>query len=152
MQTVHHRFAATADRAPSGEFLWTDPVTAQVYGIPAQAVSWAEAAAEVDRLRALYAAAGYGHGHRVGVLLENRPAFLFHWFALNALGASVVPINAEMRSAELEYLIGHSEMVLAVSLPQRVADLRVAAAKAGIAMRTWDPSEQGIPPAAASPA
>ena len=39
--------------------------------------------------------AGYGHGHRVGLLLENRPAFFLHWFALNALGVSLVPINAE---------------------------------------------------------
>ena len=45
--------------------------------------------------------AGYGHGHRVGLLLENRPAFFTHWLALNALGASVVPINAELQSAEL---------------------------------------------------
>src|SRR6478609_9620424 len=139
MQTVHQRFAATAARAPTGEFLWTDPVPAQVYGIPAEPVSWARAAAEVERLRAIYAAAGYGHGHRVGLLLENRPAFLFHWFALNALGASVVPMNAEMRSAELEYLIGHSEIVLAVTLPQRLADLRNAARIAGVRMAAWDP-------------
>src|SRR3954470_19273328 len=152
MQTVHHRFAATAARVPSGEFLWTDPVTAQVYGIPAQPVSWAEAAAEVERLRAVYAEAGYGHGHRVGLLLENRPAFLFHWFALNALGASVVPVNAEMRWAELEYLIGHSELALAVSLPQRVGDLRAAAAAAGVAMGTWDPAHENQPPAASAPA
>ncbi len=33
-----------------------------------------------------YADAGYGPGHRVGLLLENRPAFFLHWFALNALG------------------------------------------------------------------
>jgi acyl-CoA synthetase (AMP-forming)/AMP-acid ligase II len=152
MQTVHQRFAATAARVPSGEFLWTDPVTAQVYGIPAEAVSWASAAEEVERLRAAYAAAGYGHGHRIGLLLENRPAFLFHWFALNALGASAVPINAEMRSAELEYLIGHSEMVLAVTLPQRAADLRMAAKTAGIHMRTWDPAQESAPPPAATPA
>src|SRR3954469_25054741 len=138
MQTVHQRFAATAARVPAGEFLWTDPVTAQVYGIPAQPVSWAEAAQEVERLRAVYAKAGYGHGHRVGLLLENRPAFLFHWFALNALGASVVPVNAEMRSAELEYLVGHSEICLAVCLAGRVGDLRAAATATGVAMSAWD--------------
>ena len=70
------------------------------------------------------------------LLLENRPAFLFHWFALNALGVSVVPINAEMRSAELDYLIGHSEIGLAVTLPQRAADLRAAAARAGVRFAT----------------
>jgi acyl-CoA synthetase (AMP-forming)/AMP-acid ligase II len=148
MATVHQRFAATAARAPGNDFLFLDAVTAQVYGIAPQAVAWAAAVQEVERLRAAYAAAGYGHGHRVGLLLENRPAFLFHWFALNALGASVVPINAEMRSAELEYLVGHSEIVLAVSLPQRAADLRASAAAAGVRMGTWDPAEEGAPPRA----
>ena len=91
MQTVHQRFAGTAARTPSGEFLYVDAVTAQVYGISPTPVTWGAAAAEVERLRGAYAQAGYGHGHRVGLLLENRPAFLFHWFALNALGVSVVP-------------------------------------------------------------
>jgi acyl-CoA synthetase (AMP-forming)/AMP-acid ligase II len=148
MTTVHARFAATAAHAPASQFLHLDPVTAQAYGIPAQHVSWGEAATEVERLRAAYAAAGYGHGHRVGLLLENRPAFLFHWFALNALGVSVVPVNAEMRAAELEYLIGHSEIALAVTLPQRAADLRAAAAKVGIAMGVWDPAGGAEPPCA----
>lgn len=138
MNTVHQRFTTTAARDPSGEFLFIDAVTAEVYGIPAQPVSWSAAAAEVERLRAAYARAGYGHGHRVGLLLENRPAFLFHWLALNAIGASVVPINAEMRAAELEYLIGHSEICLAVSLPARVAGLEAAAGAAQVRMATWD--------------
>ena len=150
--TVYRRFAATAARAPGNEFLYIDAVTAQVYGIPAQHVSWAQATQEVERLRQAYAAAGYGHGHRVGLLLENRPAFLFHWFALNALGASVVPVNAEMRSAELQYLIAHSEIVLAVTLPQRAADLRAAAAAAGVRMGVWDPAAGGSLPAAPVPA
>lgn len=133
MTTVHERFAATAARAPGDEFLFVDAVTAHSYGIEPGPVTWGSAAAEVQRLRMAYAEAGYGHGHRVGLLLENRPAFLFHWFALNALGASVVPINAEMRSAELEYLVGHSEIALAVTLPQRAGDLRAAARAAGVA-------------------
>src|SRR5437763_12212076 len=148
MTTVHQRFATTAARTPQREFLFLDAVTADVYGIAAGAVSWGDAAAEVERLRAAYAQAGYGHGHRVGLLLENRPAFLYHWFALNALGVSVVPMNAEMRSAELHYLIGHSEIVLAVTLPQPVAHLRAAAATTEVHMRTWDPTQDAAPPAA----
>ena len=134
--TVHDVFAATARRTPEAEFLFTESVTAAAYGITAGAIRWGEAAAAVERLRIAYAAAGHGHGHRVGLLLENRPAFLFHWFALNAVGASVVPINAEMRSAELAYLIGHSEIGLAVTLPSRAADLRSAAAQADVAFET----------------
>jgi acyl-CoA synthetase (AMP-forming)/AMP-acid ligase II len=130
--TVHDLFVETAARTPAAQFLFTESVTAAAYGIAAGPIPWGEAAAQVARLRTAYAGAGYGHGHRVGLLLENRPDFLYHWFALNALGVSVVPINAEMRSAELVYLIGHSEIGLAVTLPERAADLRAAAAAAGV--------------------
>ncbi|TFZ04785.1 AMP-binding protein [Ramlibacter rhizophilus] len=146
MSTVAQRFLATAARTPGADFLFVDAVAAEVYGIEPGPVSWSDAAAEVQRLRQAYAEAGYGHGHRVGLLLENRPAFLFHWFALNALGASVVPVNAEMRSAELEYLVGHSEIALAVTLPARGGDLRRAAEAAGVPMALWD-GEDTPPPA-----
>ena len=144
--TVHDVFSATAARTPGAAFLFTESVTAEAYGIEAGAITWGKAAAEVERLRTAYAAAGYGHGHRIGLLLENRPAFLFHWFALNALGASVVPINADMRSAELSYLIGHSEIGLAVTLPERAADLQAAAALADVAFETMGPDD-GMPTA-----
>lgn len=147
MLSVHQAFAASAARTPAAEFLHIDAVTAQAYGIAARPWHWGEAAAEVERLRAAYARAGWGHGHRVGLLLENRPAFLLHWLALNALGASVVPINADMRSAELTYLIGHSEIGLAVTLPERVADLLAAAQQAGRPLATLDADATGeIPP------
>ena len=148
--TVYELFCATAARQLQADFLFTESVTAKAYGIPAGVLRWDEAAVRVERLRVAYAAAGYGHGHRVGLLLENRPAFLLHWFALNALGVSVVPINADMRSAELAYLIGHSEIGLAVTLPGRADDLRAAAIQAGIAFETM--LEAGdVPPARTAP-
>lgn len=129
--TVATAFAAAAARWGDRPFVQVLPETAAVYGIEAGELSYAQALARVQSLRAAYAGAGYGAGHRVGLLLENRPAFLLHWFALNALGVSVVPINADLRSAELEYLVGHSEIVLAVALPRRHADLAAAARAAG---------------------
>ena len=127
-ETVYQAFAERARRQPDADFLCVEPVTAQAYGIAAGTLRYGEVLAQVDALRERYAAAGYGHGHRAGLLLENRPAFFLHWFALNALGVSVVPINAELRSAELRYLLEHSELCLAVSLPERIASLREAAA------------------------
>jgi len=150
--TVHDVFSSSAARTPDAAFLFTESVTATAYGIEAGAMRWGEAAAEVERLRVAYAQAGYGHGHRVGLLLENRPAFLLHWFALNALGVSVVPINADMRSAELSYLIGHSEIGLAVTLPERAADLQTAAALAGVPrFDTLDADARVIPRAPTPP-
>ena len=127
-ETVYQAFAERARRQPDADFLCVEPVTAQAYGIAAGALRYGEVLAQVEALRDRYAAAGYGHGHRAGLLLENRPAFFLHWFALNALGVSVVPINAELRSAELRYLLEHSELCLAISLPERIASLREAAA------------------------
>ena len=152
MSTVHAVFAASAARRPANDFLCIESVTARAYGLRAGAVRWGEAAAEVDRLRAVYAAAGYGHGHRVGLLLENRPDFFYHWFALNALGVSVVPISAEMRSAELAYLVGHSEICLAVTLPERAADLCGAAREAGVPFNAWALVDGPAPPPAPGPA
>ena len=79
-----------AARRGDADFLCIEPVTAAAYGIDAGARSWREVAREVERLRGAYAQAGYGPGHRVGLLLENRPAFFAHWLALNALGISIV--------------------------------------------------------------
>jgi acyl-CoA synthetase (AMP-forming)/AMP-acid ligase II len=92
----------------------------------------------------------YGHGHRVGVLLENRPDFFLHWFALNALGVSLVPLNPDLRAAELEYLIGHSEMVAALASPSRHSDLSAAAKAIGRSIAVFGPSDQ-IAPLAAPP-
>jgi acyl-CoA synthetase (AMP-forming)/AMP-acid ligase II len=90
-----------------------------------------------DRL----SAAGVGHGHRVGLLLQNRPVFIEIWLALNSLGASVVPINPDLRLAELEYLAEHSEMALAIVLPDRVAEMSDAVTNAGSPARVITPDD-----------
>jgi acyl-CoA synthetase (AMP-forming)/AMP-acid ligase II len=100
----------------------------------------------VERLRAAYARGRLRARPPRRLLLENRPAFLFHWFALNALGVSVVPINAEMRSAELEYLLGHSEIGLAVTLPERAADrARGRASASGVTFETMGRRRRTVP-------
>ncbi len=149
--TVHRLFTASAARWAERPFLSVLPETAAIYGIEAGELSYRDAAAKIAALRNAYAAAGYGHGHRIGLLLENRPAFFLHWFALNALGASVVPINADLRAAELEYLIGHSEIALAVALPERHADLVAAADRAGRPFRVVADGEAPPPAAFAAP-
>ncbi|MFY3139900.1 AMP-binding protein [Achromobacter xylosoxidans] len=148
--TVHQAFRDTAARHGARPFLCILPETAGIYGIGAGELTYAQAASAIETLRAAYARAGYGHGHRAGLLLENRPAFFLHWFALNALGVSVVPINPDLRAAELEYLTGHSEIALAVALPERHADLLAAAERAGRPLRVMGPD--AAPPAAPFPA
>jgi acyl-CoA synthetase (AMP-forming)/AMP-acid ligase II len=149
--TVYQAFAERARRQPEADFLCVEPVTAAAYGIPDGTLRYGEVLAQVDALRERYAAAGYGHGHRAGLLLENRPAFFLHWFALNALGVGVVPINNDMRASELRYLLEHSELCMAISLPGRIDDLR-AAAVTGHMPVLLTPDHAGAVPAAPWPA
>jgi acyl-CoA synthetase (AMP-forming)/AMP-acid ligase II len=95
-------------------------------GFTAWEVTYGEMRVAVDALAARYRVCGYGPGHRVALLLENRPHFLLHYLALNAVGVSVVPLNPDYRSAELTYVLEHSEAVLAVVLPGRGDALRAA--------------------------
>jgi acyl-CoA synthetase (AMP-forming)/AMP-acid ligase II len=149
--TVSDAFRAAASRHAQRPFLQVLPETAQRYGIEPGELTYGEALERIERLTQQYRAAGYGIGHRVGLLLENRPAFFLHWLALNALGVSVVPINAELRSAELEYLVDHSEICLAVALPERAGALQAAAATSGRGLATVAPDAVQFPAPAATP-
>lgn len=142
-ETVAAAFTATAAAHPTNPFIAVLEETAAAYGIPAGEITYAQAAHRIAALTESYRAAGYGHGHRVGLLLENRPDFFLHWFALNALGVSVVPINPDLRSYELEYLVAHSELVAAVALPSRHADITTAAQSRPVAV--FGPNESPLP-------
>ena len=57
-------------------------------------------------------------GMRVGLFLFNTPDFFVNWLALNALGASIVPINPDLKRREIEYILTHSEMAFVIAGPQ----------------------------------
>ena len=62
-------------------------------------------------------------------MLDNRPAAFLHWFALNGLGASVVPLNVDLRPPEMDYLLGHSGICLAVGAQPHIRTLHDAVAR-----------------------
>ncbi len=127
METVFDAFSASAEASPDNAFLCIPPLAGRDYHPDGAEFSYTEARRIVLGLKSAYRAAGYGHGHRVALLLENRPEFLFHYLALNALGVSIVPVNPDYRHQEMLYQMDHSEADLAVSIGARVEDLeRVA--------------------------
>ncbi|MGB7318968.1 MAG: AMP-binding protein [Planktotalea sp.] len=129
--TVYGAFTDSASRWPERPFLNVLPETAQIYGIEAGEITYGEAQARIASYRAEIEKAGYRKGQRVMLLLENRPDYFLWWLAFNALGLSVVPINPDLREAELAYMIDHAEPVLAISIPARCEELRQAAKTAG---------------------
>ena len=129
--TVAASFTAVATEYPWRPFLHVVTETAAHYGIKQGDITYRQAAEEIWRLRTGYARGGYKHGHRVGLMLENRPSFFFHWLALNGLGVSVVPLNPEFRPNELDYLASHSEIVLGVAAACELPKLRDSAQRLG---------------------
>ena len=125
--TVFDVFIRTAQTAPDNVFLCAPPAPGRAYHPDGIEFTYRHTRDAALALHEVYRAAGYGHGHRVALLLENRPEFFFHFLALNALGVSIVPVNPDYRHDEMRYLMEHSEADLAVVTDSRVADLeRVA--------------------------
>ncbi len=151
-ETVYDAFVLAQRRYGERPFLCVLPEVAAVYGINPGELTYADARAQVDILADRLAGAGYGCGQRVGLLLQNRPLYFLTWFALNALGVSVVPINPDLRPAELEYLIGHADIVAAIVLPERKGDIVAAARKVGRQVAVMSPDDEIVraPPTAAA--
>lgn len=122
-RTIEEAFQEACRTYSSNPFL-ASPARADGQG--GRVISYGAAAEEVDRLCRLYRAAGYGHGHRVALLLENRLEHILHKLALNSLGACCVPVNQDYRANELAYLIDHASPTLVLSVEARVQQVRDA--------------------------
>lgn len=145
LPTPFHAFDRKAQTRPDLPFVMAPASAGLPYAPEGFSYTYGAAAEQIAALRVGYAAAGYGHGSRVALILQNRPEFLFHWLALNALGASIVPVNADMRPDELRYQMEKSQAELMVALPE--FDALVAAGCPGD-MPRCHPGD-AIPPAKA---
>ncbi len=139
--TVHARFRDVAGRNGSSPFLTLTKIGAQRLSEVSRESTYDEIAERVHDAVESFRARGFGGGHRVGLLLSNRPSHFVYLLALNSLGASAVPLNPDATSAELAYIIEHAEIDLLIvpadqfariqavaetcsKLPQVVLDLR----------------------------
>lgn len=94
--------------------------------------TYSEASAFIeDSIEALIAA-GYGHGHRVVLDMENRPEHFLLKLALNKIGISCVPINPDLRAAEIAYIFDDASPVLAI-----VSTTRRSAFEKALAEGQW---------------
>jgi acyl-CoA synthetase (AMP-forming)/AMP-acid ligase II len=126
--TVFSAFQRAAIAHPANSFLCVPRRVDRAWAADGLEWRYGDVLARVETLAACYAAAGYGVGHRVALLLDMRPEFFVHYLALNQLGIAIVPINPEYRHDEILYQMTHSDADLAVGLSHRLADLnRVSA-------------------------
>ena len=101
------------------------------YDPDGRTISYAAAGEIVDRYAERLRDAGYGYGHRIAVLLENRPENLLIKLACATLGVSWVPVNPDYRPAEIAYLLQDSDAELAISTRGRAELMRAGIAESG---------------------
>lgn len=119
MYTVFSTFASVADAIPHRPFLCIPARDGRSYHPAGLELTYGQVAHRAEALAALYRQSGVGNGHRVCLVLENRPDFIVHWLALNSLGVSIVPINPAYRAAEIGFVISHAKPDLIVTLPHQ---------------------------------
>ena len=126
--SVFEAFLTTAEQASNHEFLHVPAAPQRSYHPQGYQITYGAARERILALKDIYARAGFGHGHRVALLFENRPEFFLHYLALNGLGISIVPVNPDYRREEILYLLDHSEADLVVAIPSRLKELQSIAA------------------------
>ena len=73
---------------------------------------------DAEALAAALANLGLGAGDRVALVLTPRPEFAISMLAAAKLGATIVPLNPRLTSAELQYALRHSGAACAVTIEE----------------------------------
>jgi long-chain acyl-CoA synthetase len=77
--------------------------------------SYSQALARSLYLAQLLAEHGIGRGDKVGLYFPNHSEFLAAFFAISALGATVVPINPLLKAEEIGHVLSDSQSVALIS-------------------------------------
>ncbi len=85
-------------------------------------ISWNEYAVRAARVGMALDALGVAPGDRIAIHSENRPEWLIADIAAQGIGAVPVGIYPTSPSAEVDYLLGHSEAVLLVAEDEEQLD------------------------------
>jgi crotonobetaine/carnitine-CoA ligase len=148
-RTIGEVFSDALQRYGDNPLLMVSRDPERAYHPEGCTVSYAEAGRRVAGYAAALGEAGYGHGHRIAFLVENRPEMLLLKLACNRLGISWVPINPDYRAAETAHLLLDSNADLAVAVGARSAQLREGIAASGrtIAIDLLEDLAAGFSPA-----
>lgn len=150
--TISDLWSEAVEMWPQSPFLAVPPNPDRNYLPDGIEITYHDADRDIRCLADAYRVAGYGLGHRVAILLENRPEHVLHRLALNAIGASVVPVNPDYRPAETAYLLEHSEPELILATDGRIGQLEDALAESRHRPRIHVPDLGTRPPAPTRPA
>lgn len=73
-----------------------------------QEINYQQLLLRVNSVANYFLSLGVQKGDRIGLYLRNCPEFLYAWFALNKIGAVMVPINPVLKVEETVYILTDS--------------------------------------------
>lgn len=132
LKTIGQCFSEATERYADNDFLVLPSDHRRAYYPDGLTLSYAQAAEQVDHYARALKGAGYGHGHRVAVLLGNRPEMLLIKLALNSLGISWVPLNPDYRPAEAAYVLQDSAAQLTITTAALAEQMQAAIAASSL--------------------
>ncbi|MFO1401406.1 MAG: AMP-binding protein [Steroidobacteraceae bacterium] len=148
-QSVPELLARQAQRFGNRPFLYFEE---QVFG-------YEDLRLHMERVGGALQRAGIGVGDKVAIMLDNRPEFIFIWFALARIGAVEVPVNTAHKGDLLAYVIDQADCRLAfverALLPQleavraRMPKLQQVVVLDDAGAAGWDEFMREAPPAGA---
>lgn len=72
-------------------------------------ITYKELHRKVNQVAASLRKLGVKEGDRIGLFLRNSPYFIYSWFAINRIGAVIVPINTSYLVDETSFILKNSE-------------------------------------------
>jgi acyl-CoA synthetase (AMP-forming)/AMP-acid ligase II len=140
-ETLYQALKASAAMAPDNPFICVP--AGPSYAPAGLEWTYREVEQRVEAQAKRYRAAGYGVGHRIALLLDNRPDHFVHLLALNAVGASAVPVNPDYRHSELTFQMAHSDADLAICLGHHIERMRAVADESRSGLYVIDAENSG---------
>jgi fatty-acyl-CoA synthase len=81
-------------------------------------ISYKEYREKVDQFGKALLSIGIKKGDKISILFSNRPEWSISEYAVDKIGAIVVPINTRYKTHELEYILKHSDSTTLIIMDQ----------------------------------
>ncbi|MEL6570087.1 MAG: AMP-binding protein [Pseudomonadota bacterium] len=149
--SVYEMFAKAVAHDGRLPFLAYAPCEARAFEPAGAEFSYADAAAQVSQLADAYRGAGYQPGHRVALVLGNRPQYFWHFLALNQLGVCAVPVNPDLLAHEFAHAFALADVGLVVTTPDLAGVVNAAAQDVPVPPALAMLNDTSLPPPSRAP-
>ncbi|MFD2639340.1 AMP-binding protein [Piscibacillus salipiscarius] len=95
-----------------------------------QNLTWKELADDALRLAEFLSLKGIRKGDRVALYLQNSPQYIIGHYAIQMIGAVVVPLNPMYKESELDYFLNEAEIKVVIAGQELYTQIKNVSSKA----------------------